>query len=574
MVEVEWQTVQKNGPPRARGNSELSDQYLRRDSYVSGKRCDSTSQSGFKALSEVLIFRRVLSKQGGNAVIPSLSYSGTVFVLSHVSVIAYCLNGSTDKSCKNDKTGENRENDSTDKNCLNDNTKRKGRKMKKTDNSKRDNFSSKIGFIIACIGSAVGMGNVWLFPARLSSLGGASFLIPYIICVILIGYSGVVEEMAFGRAMKAGPMGAFGKTTKLAGKSEKLGEAISLVPVITSLCLAIGYSVVVGWILKYFVGAITGSAIKGLDLEAMGNNFGVTAGNFASVPWHVIGLAITFIIMIFGISKGIEKVNKFMMPAFFVLFVGLAVYISTLAGAENGYKFLFNPDWSYLLRAKTWIYALGQAFFSLSLAGSGTLVYGSYLSEKEDVKFCARNVALFDTLAAIIAGITIIPAMAAAGQELTGGGPGLLFIFLPNVFSQFVGGQAVMIIFFFAMLCAGFSSLVNLFETPVEALQTKFGMSRGKAVGIIAVIGTAVGVCIEGIVSGWMDIFSIYLCPLGAFLAGVMFFWVLGKDFVKEQVSLGAKKPVGDFYYNFGKYVFCGLTILVLVLGTALGGIG
>lgn len=439
---------------------------------------------------------------------------------------------------------------------------------------KRDLFSGKLGFIIACIGSAVGMGNVWLFPARLSSLGGAAFIIPYIICVIVIGYSGVVEEMAFGRAMESGPMGAFGKATLKAGKGKGLGEGLSLVPVVTSLCLAIGYSVVVGWILKYFIGSITGSTFGLGGVEEFGGAFGATAASFGSVGWHIVGLVITFVIMAFGIAGGIEKVNKFMMPAFFVLFIGLAIYIAGLPGASDGYYFLTHPDMKYLLQPRTWIYALGQAFFSLSLAGSGTLVYGSYLKKDEDVKFCAKNVAIFDTLAALIAGITIIPAMAAAGETLTSGGPGLLFIYLPNVFATMPGGRIVMIIFFFAMLCAGFSSLVNLFETPVEALQTKFGMDRKKAVITIGIIGTVVGVVIEGIVSGWMDIFSIYLCPLGALFAGIMFFWVMGKDFVKKEVSLGAKKPAGNFYFYFGKYVFCGLTILVLVLGTLLGGIG
>ena len=447
-------------------------------------------------------------------------------------------------------------------------------KGKKVQKSNRDSFNSRIGFIIACIGSAVGMGNVWLFPARLSSLGGAAFIIPYIICVVVIGYSGVVEEMAFGRAMQAGPMGAFGKATEQKLGKRGLGEGLSLVPVITSLCLAIGYSVVVGWILKYFVGAITGNTFNMDGVQEFGGAFDVTAASFGSVGWHVLGLAITFVIMAFGIAKGIEKVNKFMMPAFFVLFIGLAIYIANLPGASDGYYFLTHPEWAFLAQPKTWVYALGQAFFSLSLAGSGTLVYGSYLSKKEDTKFCAANVAVFDTLAAIVAGITIIPAMAVAGESLTSGGPGLLFVYLPNVFHTMPGGQIVMIIFFFAMLCAGFSSLVNLFETPVEALQTKFGLKRTTAVLVIAVIGTAVGVCIEGIVSGWMDIFSIYLCPLGAFLAGVMFFWIMGKDFVKKEVSMGAKKPATDFYYNFGKYVFCGLTILVLILGTVLGGIG
>lgn len=438
----------------------------------------------------------------------------------------------------------------------------------------RDSFRTRTGFIIACIGSAVGMGNIWLFPARVSSLGGAAFLIPYFICVIVIGFTGVIGEMAFGRAMGAGPMGAFGKATEMRGKGKKLGEGLALIPVLTSFALAIGYSVVVGWILKYFVGSVTGELFKASSVDEFGGMFNAVASSFGNVGWHLVALAITFIIMIYGIASGIEKANKVMMPLFFVMFVGMAIYISTLPGASDGYYYLTHPDWSYLLSGKTWVYALGQAFFSLSLAGSGTLVYGSYLKKDVDIPTSARTVAFWDTMAALVAALTIIPAMATAGQELTSGGPGLMFIFLPNVFSQMPGGNLVIIIFFLAVTFAGFTSLVNLFETPVEALQTKFGFSRKKAVATIAISGSAIAICIEGIVSGWMDIFSIYFCPIGAAIAGILFFWVCGKDFVRQQIDMGARKPMGNWFEFASKYVFCFLTIAVLVLGTLLGGIG
>ena len=438
----------------------------------------------------------------------------------------------------------------------------------------RDSFRTRTGFIIACIGSAVGMGNIWLFPARVSSLGGAAFLIPYFICVIVIGFTGVIGEMAFGRAMGAGPMGAFGKATEMRGKGKKLGEGLALIPVLTSFALAIGYSVVVGWILKYLVGSLSGELFKASSVDEFGGMFNAVAGSFGNVGWHIIALVLTFVIMTYGIASGIEKANKIMMPLFFAMFVGMAIYISTLPGASAGYYYLTHPDWSYLLNGKTWVYALGQAFFSLSLAGSGTLVYGSYLKKDVDVPTSARTVAFWDTMAALVAALTIIPAMATAGQELTSGGPGLMFIFLPNVFAQMPGGNLVIIIFFLAVTFAGLTSLVNLFETPVEAVQTKFGLSRKKSVAIVAVIGSSIAICIEGIVSGWMDIFSIYFCPIGAAIAGILFFWVCGKDFVREQVDMGARKKLGNWFEFASKYVFCGLTIAVLVFGTLLGGIG
>ena len=438
----------------------------------------------------------------------------------------------------------------------------------------RDSFKTRSGFIIACIGSAVGMGNIWLFPARVSAFGGAAFLIPYFICVIVIGFTGVIGEMAFGRAMSAGPMGAYGKATERAGKGKALGETLSLIPVLGSLALAIGYSVVVGWILKYLFGTVTGSLFEATSVEEYAGLFGQTAVSFGNVGWHLVALALAFLIMIYGIASGIEKANKVMMPLFFAMFVGMAIYIATLPGAADGYRYLTHPDWSVLFNGKTWVYALGQAFFSLSLAGSGTVVYGSYLKKDVDVPYSARTVSFWDTMAALVAAITIIPAMATAGQELTSGGPGLMFIFLPNVFANMPGGKIVMVIFFLAVAFAGLTSLVNLFETPVEALQTKFGFSRKKAVCIIALVGSVIAICIEGIVSGWMDICSIYICPLGALIAGIMFFWVCGKDFVREQIDMGAKKKIGGWFEFASKYVFCGLTIAVLVLGSLLGGIG
>ena len=192
--------------------------------------------------------------------------------------------------------------------------------MKKTDEKKRDEFRSGVGFIIACIGSAVGMGNIWMFPYRTGKFGGAAFLIPYFIFVVLLGFSGVIGEMAFGRSMKTGPLGAFSKAAEMRfGKSgAKWGKAIGIIPVVGSLGIAIGYSVVVGWFLKYLYAAVTGSLIH---VEDMGAYFGEIAVNFGSIPWHMLGLALTFIIMALGVTKGIEKMNKIMMPIFFVFFI-------------------------------------------------------------------------------------------------------------------------------------------------------------------------------------------------------------------------------------------------------------
>lgn len=438
----------------------------------------------------------------------------------------------------------------------------------------RGEFRTNLGFIISCIGSAVGMANIWMFPYRTGKFGGAAFLIPYFLFVILLGFSGVSGEMAFGRSMKTGPLGAFGKAMEMrfGKKAEKWGRLIGMVPVIGSLGIAIGYSVVVGWVLRYLFGSLTGELIKSADI---GGFFGHLAGNFGSVGWHMLGLAITFAIMAMGVSKGIEKVNKVMMPVFFLFFVILMFRVMSLPGATEGYKYLFVPKWEELKNINTWVYALGQAFFSLSLAGSGTVVYGSYLRKDIDIIKSAKNVAFFDTLAALLAGVVVIPAVFAFGMDVASGPP-LMFITLPAVFQQMPLGNLFMIIFFAAVLSAAITSLMNLFETPIEALQERFQLSRKNAVLIIALISAAVSIFIESgdAVSAWMDVISIYVIPLGALLAGIMFFWVCPKGFAKEQTELGSAKKLGKWFEPLTKYVFVGITLIVYVLGIFFGGIG
>lgn len=437
---------------------------------------------------------------------------------------------------------------------------------------KRDSWASRAGFVLACIGSAVGMGNIWLFPSRVSAYGGATFLIPYLIFVALIGSTGVIGEMAFGRATRSGPIHAFGQATKRRCGSERPGRTLGFIPVLGSLAMAIGYSVVVGWIFNYLAASFTGGLNGLADVGAFSARFDATAAGNA--PWQIAGMLITLIIMALGVGGGIEKANKLMMPLFFVLFLGLAVYLAFLPGSAAGYRYIFILDPKGLADPMVWVYALGQAFFSLSIAGNGTLIYGSYLSEDSDIPADARLVAVFDTLAALVAALVIIPAMALAGQELTQSGPGLMFIFLPNVLRGIPGGGIILMVFFTAVTFAALTSLINLFEAPVATLQELFHLSRPVAVALIGAVGIGVGLAISPIVSQWMDVCSIYICPLGALLAAVMFFWVWGKDDALAQVNQARKKPLGRWFYPLAKYLFCGVTLLVLVLGAVMGGIG
>ncbi|MCC2254763.1 sodium-dependent transporter [Ruminococcus sp. CLA-AA-H200] len=440
---------------------------------------------------------------------------------------------------------------------------------KKVTTMKEDKFNNKWGFIVSCIGSSVGMANIWMFPYRIGQFGGAAFLIPYFIFVVLIGFTGVIGEMAFGRAMHTGPLGAFRKAFEMRGS--KAGTVIGLIPVIGSLGIAIGYSVIIGWILKFLADSITGSIVSDDDPVAV---FTDLSRNFGSIPWHMLGLILVLICMSFGIARGIEKVNRIMMPAFFVLFLLLAVRVAFLDGALDGYSYLFKPDWSAMANPQTWVYAMGQAFFSLSVAGSGTVVYGSYLKSDVDVVSSAKYVAFFDTMAALLAGLVIIPAVFAYGME-PNSGPGLLFITIPAVIRSIPFGQLFAVIFFLAVLFAGATSLVNLLESPVEALQSRFGWSRKSALILVGAVTAAAGIFVEGdLLSPWMDSISIYVIPLGALLAGITMFWVCGKGFARNAVQLGRQRTLGRWFEPMTKYVFCGVALLVYVLGIFYGGIG
>lgn len=432
-------------------------------------------------------------------------------------------------------------------------------------NANRDTFRTKFGFIWACVGSAVGIGTVWMFPYRLGQYGGAVFLIEYIIFTVLLGIPGVIGEMAFGRAMKSGPIGAFAGATKKKF-NRPFGKFLGVIPVLGALCIAIGYSVVVGWIIRFLASSISGELLQQKDTVAL---FANISGDFGNVVSHLAGFLIVFLIMIFGISNGIEKLNKVLMPLFFILFVILAIKAALLPGSFRGYDYLFNFDFAQFLEPQNWIYALGQAFFSLSLAGSGTLIYGSYLKDDEDIIYCAKNVALFDVLAGIIAALAIIPAMFSFGLE-SQAGPSLLFVAMPQVFAGMPFGRFFEIIFFTAILFAAVTSIINLFEVPIEGLQTKFNLPRNLAVTIVIATSAAISLFIENgeTVGKWMDMVSIYAIPLGTLLAGVMFFWVCGSDFALKQINKGAKRKInGSWFVPLAKYVFIIGTMVIFACG-------
>ncbi|MEI0798990.1 sodium-dependent transporter [Brachyspira intermedia] len=428
----------------------------------------------------------------------------------------------------------------------------------------RGNFSGSIGFIIACIGSAVGIGNVWMFSWRVGQFGGAIFIILYFFFVIALGVIGLIGEFTLGRMNRTGPIGS------LKTRNKNFGGIIGIIPMIGSLGIAIGYSVVVGWILRYTVGAIDGSLFSSSDI---GLYFVALVTDFGSVPWHIMGIVICVLILIGGVSKGIELTNMFLIPLFYILFIILLVRVLTLPNIKEGIYYLLFPDWQILSNPKAWAMALGQAFFSLSLAGSGMVVYGSYLKDDINIPKAAVQTAIFSSLGALLCAFVVIPAVFAFGIN-PNAGPPLVFISIPLVFQKMPFGYFFSILFNISILFAAISSLINLMECPIEALENRLKLSRKAAVISIGIIMISVGIFIERAdrVGAWMDFVSIYIVPTGAMLSGIMIFWIFGIKTFRENVEKGMDKPLPKWFDFMSKYVFVGVSVLILILSITLGG--
>lgn len=432
--------------------------------------------------------------------------------------------------------------------------------------NKNGNFKSTVGFVLACVGSAVGMGNIWMFPYRLGQYGGAAFLIPYLIFIALFGLVGLSAEFALGRMAKTGTLGAYAYCWK-----NKFGKYIGWLPLLGSLGIAIGYSVILGWVFRSIQGVLTNELLTN-DIPAFFTNM---TQSFSNVPCHFLVLFVTCLLLFTSATNAIEKVNKVLMPAFFILFIILAIRVSLFNGAIEGYKFLFIPKWEYLLNKETWIMAMGQAFFSLSITGSGMIVYGAYLKDDVDIPKASMQTAIFDTIAAMLAALAIMPAVFSFGIDPVSG-PSLMFLTLPEVFKQMPLGNFFALFFFISVAFAGITSLINMLEAVCESWQNRFHISRKKAVLVCGIITFIISVCIENgdIVGKWMDVVTIYIIPFAALLGAITIYYILGWNALKQELDKGRKKPVGPTFKFLGKYVYVFLAIIILILGILYNGIG
>ena len=417
------------------------------------------------------------------------------------------------------------------------------------------NFASRWGFILASVGSAVGMANVWGFPNKLGSNGGGAFLLIYLMFVVIFSYVGLPAEFAMGRRAATGTLGAYENAWATRGKTAgKVGGLLAWLPLAGSLCIALGYAVIVTYILKALVDSLVGTLMS-TDAGAWFGAFSSTP--YGVIPYHVIVVVGTLLTLYLG-ARSIEKTNKIMMPLFFIIFLILAVRVAMLPDVSEGYRFMFTPRWEALKDPMIWIWAMGQAFFSLSVTGSGMIVYGAYLSKDEDVVGVAQHTALFDTIAAVVAALVIIPACFSYGLDV-GAGPSLLFVTLPTILQDIPLGRLFAIILYLAMIFAGISSLQNMFEAVAESLLHKFPkLSRTAVLALLCVLCLGIGIFMEPISKWgpWMDLVSIYIIPIGATLGAISWFYVMKKEDLLAAVNTGSKKARGALWYNVGRFVY------------------
>ena len=445
-------------------------------------------------------------------------------------------------------------------------------------NDKRDSFGSKFGVIAATAGSAVGLGNIWRFPYVAGENGGGAFLIIYLLFIILIGLPVMLSELTIGRSTQRNPFGAF--------RALKPGQKwfwVGVMGIAAAFMINAFYSVVAGWTLEYLVKAIT-DQFSGKDPgEIVGQFNSFQDTGWRPLMWTVAFVVVSGSIVMTGVKKGIEKFTKVLMPVLVVLIIILDIRAITLPGASEGLKFLFEPDFSKITGSSI-LEALGQAFFSLSI-GMGTLItYGSYINKKENLGQSTVAVAFTDTLIAILAGVAIFPAVFAFGIS-PASGPDLVFLTLPNIFSQMAGGYIFGLLFFFLLTVAALTSTISILEVVVAYFSEELNLSRKKAT-----ILASAGIVILGLLSslslhkvpqisiagvnlfGMLEfVSSNVLLPLGGLLIVVFVAWLFGKEQLKNELtSFGIYKA---HYYRIYLFIirYIAPFAIALVLMNSLG---
>lgn len=447
-------------------------------------------------------------------------------------------------------------------------------------NSKiRSSFSGSLGFVLAAAGSAVGLGNLWRFPYLAAKYGGGIFLLVYIILAITFGFTLMITEIAIGRKTRLSPMEAFGSLNK---KWDWLGKLATLVPVL----ILPYYCLIGGWVTKYAATMTVGKVS-----ESAGDDYftGFISQTGEPIIWFLVFATITAVVIFLGVSKGIEKFSKILMPALFVLTVALTIYVLTREGAGAGVAYYLKPDFSKL-SIKTILAALGQLFFSMSLAMGIMVTYGSYVKAEDHIEKSTRRIEIFDTLIAFLAGLMIVPAVFAysGGDETAlGKGPSLMFITLPKVFNEMKFGSVVGAAFFLLVLFAALTSSVSVMEAIVAGIDDKFKFGRKKATVICYLYMIVIGVLCSlgfGVLSN-VTIFNLsildfldfvsnsVLMPIVGMMTCILVGFVLKPDLIISEVELNGPFKMKKFYAIMVKWIapICIFAILISSVLETLG---
>ena len=435
----------------------------------------------------------------------------------------------------------------------------------------RSSFSGGIGFVLAAAGSAVGLGNLWRFPYLAAQYGGGIFILVYIIAALTFGFAIMSTETAIGRKTQKSPSMAY---QLIHPKFKFLGVLASLVPII----ILPYYCVIGGWVVKYMVTFITG---EGAAAAADGYFSSFIGASAQPLVFFAIFLVVTTVIILMGVEKGIEKMSKFMMPILLGLSVVICIYISTLPGAGAGIKYYLVPDFSKF-SFMTICGAVGQIFFSMSLAMGIMVTYGSYTRRETNLTKSVNQIEIFDTIVAMLAGFIVVPAVfmfsGEAGTRTSG--PGLLFIALPKIFDQMTGGKIIGILFFVLVLFAALTSSISIMEAVVSSFVDKFKMTRKKAVLITVVIAIVLGIPSSLGNGVWaniqilgMDFLSFFdffsnniIMPIVALCTCLLIGWIVGPKVVTDEITRnGEKMRRKGLYWVMIKFVAPILLVMILI---------
>lgn len=445
---------------------------------------------------------------------------------------------------------------------------------KKAKNSK---FSSRLGYVLAVAGSAVGLGNIWRFPYLAAKYGGGIFLLVYLILTVSFGYVLIVSETALGRMTQKSPIGAFKSFGQ--GIWYKIGGWINaIIPIL----IVPYYSVIGGWVIKYFVEYIKGN-VNVLAQDNYFNNF--ISDSFNVEFWFIIFALFAFITILGGVKNGIERSSKIMMPILVVLAIMVVIYSVTRPGAIEGVKYFLIPNFEDF-SIMTIVAAMGQMFYSLSIAMGILYTYGSYLEKDVDIEKSTKQVELFDTAIAILAGLMVIPAVFAFSTEAAESlqaGPSLMFITLPKVFASMGAGTIAGILFFLLVFFAALTSAISLLETSVSSLSQQFHISRNKAIVIMAFVMLAFGTtsCLGYGVWDFISIFGMafldfydfltnsIMMPIAALATCILIIKVVGFQKVIDEVKISSPFKREKMYVFFMKYLASFFLIIILLSSVA-----